>query len=699
MGFGGARNRQRCLAVCAAGLLAYSGGAQTQRGVALPTVPSATAGNGAYYALVVGIDEYPHWPVLRTAVNDARALDSVLRQRFGFQTTLLVNGAATRVNILNAFSDYRRRLRENDNLLIYYAGHGSRDGGKAYWLPVDSGPDSIANWIIADDITNGVSVISARHILVISDSCYSGGISRAGAANTAPTDHNSYIQTMLKNKSRVLISSGRDEPVADGGSGGHSVFSNALLRGLNDTPDQLFTASTLFTGYIQESVIGGSAQVPLYQIMQNSGHEYGDFVFAARGAAAGGGAATGKNLPKPGDGAAAPPGLARTNQTPPSHSTTRLGADGRSAQALPADASGAAPLTDYRVSLLEFRDFPQTMSDAYLTEIAKWQIIGEQSNWKLFDAALAGTPPPGVELNPQRSQFVFEWEKYAETNPAFAASALLPVFLRPDPDWGFLKKEKGWDERYDAYVYVFLFAREKIQGRQPEFVAREVAPTLKKHLQMAVAHAPTKLYFDIALHSNYDVGQAAIRFLQANSNQVADSAELLTPTQQVTFAAGSMQNLPAPTDRDYHTILPAAARSTANYNRPLVMADVPVARPGVIIYGADPQEVWRKSITGNTQDMKMLPLGVLALDRQLKLSSIPFDTKRAEPLVQALRNLHARVFISADRMDATQVAYERQLKPPQALMFAHVLKVEILGPKDEPIATIAASSLPPAAAH
>jgi len=143
-----------------------------------------------------------------------------------------------------------------------------------------------------------------------------------------------------------------------------------------------------------------------------------------------------------------------------------------------------------------------------------------------------------------------------------------------------------------------------------------------------------------------------------------------------------------------HTLLPPAARATANYNRSFEMKDTPLARPSAYIYGADPQEAWRKNINGNTQDFQTLSLGAFALDRQLKLSAIPLDPAKAEPIVQALRNLHARVYLSVDKLDEFRVSYERAFKPMQAIMFAKVLSIEILGPKDEPIASIAASSLP-----
>jgi hypothetical protein len=299
-----------------------------------------------------------------------------------------------------------------------------------------------------------------------------------------------------------------------------------------------------------------------------------------------------------------------------------------------------------------------------------------------------------VVLNPQRKTFVFEWQKEIDSNPALATNALLPIFLRPDPDWSFLRKQKDWDEQYDAYVYVTLFARDKIQGREPDFVARDLAPIVKKHLQMAVTKASTNLYFDVPLHSNYDVAKGQIRFASQDSNQPTDTVELVSPVSAVQFAEGPVDKLPPPTERDMHTFLPPAARTTANYNRSFEMKDTPLARPSAYIYGADPQEAWRKNINGNTQDFHTLVLGAFALDRQLKLSAIPFDPAKAEPIVQALRNLHARVYLSVNKMDEFRVSYERAFKPMQAIMFAKVLRIEILGPKDEPIASIAASSLP-----
>ena len=94
----------------------------------------------------------------------------------------------------------------------------------------------------------------------------------------------------------------------------------------------------------------------------------------------------------------------------------------------------------------------------------------------------------------------------------------------------------------------------------------------------------------------------------------------------------------------------------------------------------------------------MLGLGGFGFDRQLRLSAVPLDAQHAEPLMKVIRNLHARVFISADRVDVYQTAYERHAIP-HVILFAHLQKVDILGPANEMIATIAGSSLPAAASR
>lgn len=264
----------------------FAAHAQNQRGfeptddIARPNLP-----NGNYYALVIGIDKYPPpMKQLKTAVNDAKVIGNILESDYGFQVQYLLDEDATRFKILDALSRYRNTLNENDNLLIYYAGHGYADheADKAYWLPVDADSATSPNRIIADDLTTGIRILPSRHVLVISDSCYSGGLSRGADTPEHASDQSAFIARMLRSKSRTLMASGGDEPVSDNGTDGHSVFAYAVIRALEKDKQPFFTASDLFYSSIRQQVAGRSSQLPQYTIIRNSDHDDGDFVFVRK---------------------------------------------------------------------------------------------------------------------------------------------------------------------------------------------------------------------------------------------------------------------------------------------------------------------------------------------------------------------------------------------------------------------------------
>jgi WD40 repeat protein/uncharacterized caspase-like protein len=258
-------------------------GNRTAENFSIRRDPELTAPSGKYVALLIGNNAYQHLNQLKTAINDAEKVAGLLRESYGFETKVLLN--ATREKIISAINEHRRSLTDQDHLLIYYAGHGffDRDVSKAYWLPVDARDTDNANWISADDVTTNIRGIRARHILIISDSCYSGAIVRENPIRlTTPAERERYIEKMMEGTSRILMASGGAEPVEDGGGGGHSVFANALLRGLRQMDMPMFTAEELFFRFVKEPVAGKSDQTPEYSPIRNSGHDAGDFVFIRR---------------------------------------------------------------------------------------------------------------------------------------------------------------------------------------------------------------------------------------------------------------------------------------------------------------------------------------------------------------------------------------------------------------------------------
>ena len=87
---------------------------------------------------------------------------------------------------------------------------------------------------------------------------------------------------MMDKSSRVLIASGGNEPVADAGGKGHSIFAQVFIEALKNPIERVFTAEELLVHQIKESVAGRANQTPEYKIRRNSGHEGGDFVFVKK---------------------------------------------------------------------------------------------------------------------------------------------------------------------------------------------------------------------------------------------------------------------------------------------------------------------------------------------------------------------------------------------------------------------------------
>ncbi len=98
---------------------------------------------GHNWLFVIGIDKYTQWPQLRNSVHDSKAVRDILMERYMFDREYvmeLYDEQATRQNIIERFEELARKVEANDNVLIYYAGHGEYNQTlkQGYWIPVDA---------------------------------------------------------------------------------------------------------------------------------------------------------------------------------------------------------------------------------------------------------------------------------------------------------------------------------------------------------------------------------------------------------------------------------------------------------------------------------------------------------------------------------------------------------------------------------
>jgi hypothetical protein len=240
---------------------------------------------GKYYALIIGNDAYQAYPALKGALADASSVAGLLKARYGYETRLLTN--ANRFEMLSALNDMREQLKEEDNLLVYYAGHGEVDAQRqGYWLPTDAQAEQPASWISNRAVSDILTTMNAKHVLVVADSCYSGTMTRTSLATfggTMATDSwGDWVKTMVAGRSRTALTSGGVQPVADTTRGEHSQFAGALISVLSDN-NQLLTGQRLYreiaASMALKSNSAGLQQVPEYAPIQFAGHEAGEFFF------------------------------------------------------------------------------------------------------------------------------------------------------------------------------------------------------------------------------------------------------------------------------------------------------------------------------------------------------------------------------------------------------------------------------------
>ena len=246
------------------------------------------AGNwGQYHALIIGINDYERWPRLQTAVKDATVLRDLLVSRYGFDNKnviLRTDRKASRRQINRDLRYLAQSMQPDDNLLIYYAGHGQLDDltGDGYWVPAEGAMKDPSTWVANSYIKAILSSekVEAKNVVVIADSCYSGSMLRGGPSLMSMDDQR-YREKLAEKaslRSRQVISSGGVEPVADGGAEGHSLFAFYLINALRKNNREVIDLENLFHTKVWKPVTEIGDQRPNVGRLKTPMDQDGQFV-------------------------------------------------------------------------------------------------------------------------------------------------------------------------------------------------------------------------------------------------------------------------------------------------------------------------------------------------------------------------------------------------------------------------------------
>ena len=238
---------------------------------------------GEYKALIIGINDYkgPKIPDLETPINDATTIAKVLKEKYGFKVELLLDRNATREAIYRGLRRLAASTKPNDSVLIYFAGHGDLDRtyDDGWWIPADAIGGNPLTYLDNVQVQKAMKSMKARHVLLISDSCYSGTL--FGKARSLPrVIDDKYYLSLYNEKSRWGMTSGNKTPVFDQGTGGHSVFAYQLIKELEKSDKPFVSTQEIYTR-IAPVIANNSEQTPLCRPILNTGDQGGEFVFVA----------------------------------------------------------------------------------------------------------------------------------------------------------------------------------------------------------------------------------------------------------------------------------------------------------------------------------------------------------------------------------------------------------------------------------
>jgi uncharacterized caspase-like protein len=228
------------------------------------------------FAVLVGNNLYAApIPSLDTPIADVTRIAEVLRSRFGYETRIVRD--AGKAKIIEALNAVAAEAQADDSVLLFYAGHGYllEDVKMGYWIPVDASVKTAQGWISNSDISKLLAAIRARQLILVSDSCYSGSLTKE---QKVTQDRDIRPEQILRQRSVLVLSSGADEPVSDEGKEGHSIFAWNLIKTLQDAGG--LTSGARIWSSVSTGVTREYPQQPQYGAVVSAGHvEGGDFLF------------------------------------------------------------------------------------------------------------------------------------------------------------------------------------------------------------------------------------------------------------------------------------------------------------------------------------------------------------------------------------------------------------------------------------
>jgi len=198
------------------------------------------------YALVMGVGKYREYTKIAEAVGDAKAMATILQEKFDFDVELLTDDEVTRESVLTWLVDVKLKAGPNDRIIVYFAGHGVREQGAVgralgYLLPAKTKKGGhVIGGIRMSEIADHLNQAAAKHTMFIPDACYSGIAAQRVATRAASTSHDmsaTHLHKRVAQEVHVTMSGGASDEQVVNEYLGHGLFTGRLIAALTGQAD------------------------------------------------------------------------------------------------------------------------------------------------------------------------------------------------------------------------------------------------------------------------------------------------------------------------------------------------------------------------------------------------------------------------------------------------------------------------------
>lgn len=186
-----------------------------------------------YYAVIAGIADYPGWiNDLNYPDDDVIDMRNALTNYTNWQQAniqLLLDSDATIANIQNAINNIGSQAGSDDVCLFYFSGHGTNGIDLAPFDEIDNRDEYLCAYdgdIRDDQLSTWLAALPTTNVVVIIDSCFSGG----------------QIKDSIKQLAAVKCLSGTQPGVLDG-DGFAADFKRKWSKDIDDNPGCVVTTA------------------------------------------------------------------------------------------------------------------------------------------------------------------------------------------------------------------------------------------------------------------------------------------------------------------------------------------------------------------------------------------------------------------------------------------------------------------------